>query len=130
MIPIYINQVEFPFYEYNVFFILSAVTFSRLLFQIKHSFLAHQLVLKFLFMFLAVVVFMLAYRGINLYNIFIDEKGHYFLVEHLPLEKRYSLAKYINWEFFFFGIASIVSAVIMPFRLLVSIFRVKNYGEE
>jgi len=128
--PIYLNGIKFPFFYYNLFFIISSITFIRLIFQMKFSFMAHNLVLKFLLMFGSVVVLMLAYRGIGLYNIFKDENGFYSLFEHLSLEKRYTMAAYVNWQYFFFGVAAMVSAIVMPFRLLISIFRVRNIGAE
>ena len=129
-LPLVINKIDFPYKYYNWAFIILAITFTRLIFQLKHSFLAFNLVLKFIFMFASVVVLMQAYRGISLLNIFNDDNGYYMLFEHLPLEQRYSLAAYANWQYFFFGVAASIASLIFPFRLLISIFRVKNRGEE
>jgi hypothetical protein len=129
-LPLYINNIDFPFKYYNWAFIALAVTITRLIFQLKHSFLAYKLALKLLFMFLSVVVVLQVIKGISMLNLFNDENGYYFLFEHLPLEKRYQMAAYVNWQYFLFGIAAAIAAVIFPFRLLVSIFRVTNRGEE
>lgn len=129
-LPITLNQIDFPYQYHNWAFIILSITISRLIFQLRHSFLAHNLVLKMLFMFLSVVVFMQAYRGVSLLNIFNDENGYYHIFEHLPLEKRYRMAAYVNWQFFLFGIATMVASILFPFRLLISIFRVKNRGTE
>lgn len=129
-LPLYINEIDFPYKIYNWAFIILAITITRLIFQLKHSFIAFNLVLKLLLMFLSVVVLMQAYRGISLLNIFNDENGYYYMFEHLPLEERYKMAAYVNWQYFLFGIAASIASIIFPFRLLISIFRVKNRGEE
>jgi len=130
LFPLYKNNIDFPFYDYNVFFIIIAITFTRLIFQLKHTFVSFNIIIKFLLMFFSVVVIMLVFRGLSLYNIFIDERGPYYLFEHLPLSKRYTLSAFVKWEYFFFGITGFVASVILPFRLLISVFRVKNRGTE
>jgi hypothetical protein len=129
-LPLYINEIDFPFKYYNWAFIVLSITITRLIFQLKHSFIAFNLVLKMILMFLSVLVFMQAYRGIGLMNIFNDEQGYFYLFEHLPLEKRYDLAAYLNWQYFIFAFATAVASIVFPFRLLISIFRVYNRGEE
>jgi hypothetical protein len=129
-LPMAIHDIDFPYKYYNWAFIILAITITRLIFQLRHSFLAFNLVLKLLLMFASVVVFMQAYRGIGLLNIFNDERGYYFLFEHLPLDLRYRMAAYVNGQYFLFGIASMVAAIAFPIRLLISIFRVHNRGGE
>jgi hypothetical protein len=129
-LPMYINEIEFPHKYYNWAFIILSITITRFIFQLKHTFIAFNLALKLLLMFLSVVVFLQAYKGINLLNVFNDENGYFHLFEHLPLEKRYDMAAYVNWQYFIFGIATAIAAIVFPFRLLISIFRVKNRGEE
>lgn len=129
-LPLYINEIDFPFKYYNWAFIVLSISITRFIFQLKHSFIAYNLVLKMLLMFLSVVVFMQAYRGIGLMNIFNNERGYFHLFEHLPLEKRYDIAAYVNWQYFMFAIATAVASVLFPIRLLISIFRVYNRGEE
>jgi len=128
--PFYIYNISFPYFYYNLFFIIIAFHFTRWIFSIKYSFCAHLLPLKLLTLFLSVAVFMLAYRGINMYQLFIDENGYYFLFEQLKLEQRYKLAFYVNSQYFFFGVWTMVSSIVFPFILIRSIWRVRNKGQE
>ena len=129
-LPLLIHDIRFPFLGYNAFFVISAISITRWIFQLRHSFIAYSLPLKFLLMFASVVIIMLSYRGISLLNIYNDENGYYALFNHLDLNTRYRMAAYVNWEFMFFGIAASLAALLFPFRLLVSIWRVKNRGTE
>ena len=129
-LPFYIYEIDFPYFNYNIFFVIASITITRWIFQLKHSFIAHQLILKFILMFASVVILLQAYKGVNLLNLHNAEYGYYFLFEHLELNVRYRLADYVNWQFFFFGIATIAASIVLPFRLLVSIFRVYNMGKE
>jgi hypothetical protein len=46
----------------------------------------------------------------------------------LPYDKRDSMIAYIRNQMFFFGMGSILSCVLLPFRLILSIWRGRNRG--
>lgn len=129
-LPFYIFSISFPFFYYNFFFIIASFHLTRWIFAIKYSFFAHQVYLKILTIFISIAVFLLAYRGMNLYQLFIDENGYYFLFEHLELDLRYKLAFFVNSQYFFFGVWTMISSLAFPFILIRSIWRVRNIGEE
>jgi hypothetical protein len=129
-LPFFIYNISFPFFDYNFFYIMASFHLTRWIFAIRYSFFAHQVYLKILTIFISIAVFLLAYRGMNLYQLFIDENGYYHLFEHLELTLRYKLAFFINSQFFFFGVWTMVSSLVFPFILIRSIWRVRNIGEE
>jgi hypothetical protein len=59
---------------------------------------------------------------------YLTEVGLQTLVSELPVAAQYSVMRYIQGEMLFFGIASAVSAIVLPLRLFVSIFRMYNHG--
>ncbi|MEL7121637.1 MAG: hypothetical protein AAFO07_19470, partial [Bacteroidota bacterium] len=60
--------------------------------------------------------------------VYIDNEGFDAIVGNLPYEKRNGLLSYIRNEMFFFGVGSIASCVIFPFRLVLSVWRGRNRG--
>ena len=65
---------------------------------------------------------------INLFQTFLDENGFEGLVGDLPFGKRENMAKFIRAEMLFFGVGSVISAIILPFRLVISVWRTRNKG--
>ena len=56
------------------------------------------------------------------------ENGIDDLVKNLPYEDHWGFANYIKSQMNFFGAASLVVTVILPFRLLLSVWRNRNRG--
>ncbi len=124
-----ISRVEnYPFLVINIIFVIVFVTFTRYIFLLKHTFLAKQQILKTGLVLISIpIIFILIYQ-INLFQTFLDEKGIEGLVGDLPFGKRENIAKYIRAEMLFFGVGSVISAIILTIRLVVSVWRLKNRG--
>lgn len=128
LLPIRLSTDGFPFYVSNALYIVIAITFSRYAFLLRHTFLAHLFWVKFLIIaFSAVLVFVLM-TSLGDFTIYIDEVGLQILVDHLPIEKQYKIMGYIRAEVTFFGVMSIISAIILPIRMIISIWRMRNRG--
>jgi len=130
MVTLYRYKISFPYLYFNIFYIFASVHITRWIFSLKYSFFAHLTFLKIFTIFLSIAAFLLAYRGINIYQLYIDENGYYFLFDHLQLDLRYKLAYFVNAQYFFFGIWTMLSSLVFPFVLIRSISKVKNTGEE
>ena len=130
LLPYHLYHIPFPYLYFNIFFILCSFHITRYIFSIKYSFFAHLSFLKILSIFLSIAAFLFAYRGINIYQIFIDENGYYFLFDHLKLNLRYKMAFFVNSQYFFFGVWTMVSSLVFPVILIRSISRVRNTGQE
>jgi len=59
---------------------------------------------------------------------FLDEQGLQTLVEHLNVKTQTRLMNYMKSEMIFFGVGAIISGLILPFRMLISLWRVRNRG--
>lgn len=128
LLPIRLQTDDFPFYLANALYIVIAITFSRYAFLLRHTFLARMFWPKFIIIaFSAILVFVLMTSLGDVTN-FIDEVGLQTLVDHLPIERQYKLIGYIRAEVVFFGVASIISAIILPIRMVISIWRIRNRG--
>lgn len=127
--PIY-NKVEFnfPFYRSNLLFIIVFITFTRLIFLLKHSFLADWEKLKIAMIVITPILLFYLVNELNYFQTFLDEKGVENFLAQMSIPERESMRKYITAEMLLFGVGSLVAAVVLPFRLLISIWRARNRG--
>ena len=129
LIPIW-NAIEnFPFYRMNVIFIVAFVTISRYLFLLKFTFLGPQQYLKIGIILLSPILIFYLVSELNYFQTFLDEEGLEAVVGDLPLKSQGSMVDYIRSEILLFGVGSIISAIILPFRLLYSIWSLRNRGK-
>ncbi|MCB0661198.1 MAG: hypothetical protein KDC24_00550 [Saprospiraceae bacterium] len=128
LIPIWQNISNYPFWTENVIFIVVFITYARLIFLTRYSFLAHNIRLKFIFIAITVPVVFLLINELNQFQTFLDENGPSSIVGKRPLQEELSMISYIHKQIMFFATASIISAVIMPFTMVVSIWKNHNKG--
>jgi len=128
LFPIYSTLDDYRFGWINLVYILTFITVSRYIFLLKYTFLARIEYLKIVLIFLCIPAVFLLIQELNLFQTYIDKQGVDALVGELPYGKRESMLAYIRNEMFFFGTGSIVSCIIFPFRLIISIWRGRNRG--
>ncbi len=126
--PILAKIDYYPFLVINIIFIIVFVTFTRYIFLLKHTFLAKQQILKTAIVLIGVPVIFMLINQINLFQTFLDENGIEGLVGDLPFGRRENIAKFIRAEMLFFGVGSVISSIVLPFRLVISVWRTKNRG--
>lgn len=127
--PIYFNTGTFPFYLSNLLYVVAFITLTRYIFLLRFKWLAKIEWIKIVIVFLCIPIVFFAIQELNLFQTFLDENGVEALVgTDLPLEKRNSLTKYIHSEFLLFAVGSIISGVVLPFRLILSVWRGRNTG--
>ncbi len=128
--PIINNMVNYQFLYANIIFIVIFITYTRYLFQLKHTFLAYAQVVKFILIFATIPLVFKLVEFIFAYLDFLETEGlntfDAYFRKGLSVEKRNQLLAYMSREFLFFGVASVIVAVVLPFRLLISFWRVYN----
>ena len=124
--PVYKTGVPFPFYFMLIIFIATFVTLTRYIFMLKFTFLAFNKWLKALCILLSVPFVFFLISQLNLFQSFVDEEGLDQFFRATPLIERIDLTDYIRSVVIFFGTASIIAAIIFPFRLIMSIWRNLN----
>ncbi len=128
--PIYSNHIDYLFYFNNILFIVVAVYFFRYIFRIKHTLIANKILIKLIIMPLGIFMAIYTYMAMNDFIDYYQSVGMYKSVEQFNLDKQYFLGEYIQDQYLFFGVAAFVTSVIIPIRMLVSVFRVYNKGHE
>jgi hypothetical protein len=130
MLPIYLNTHNFPFYLPNILYIVIFVTFARYTFLLRYTLIAKTFWPKFLILAGSAILTFVLIMSLGDFSNYLEEKGLQTLVDHHPVKKQYSVMRYIQKEMIFFGVASALSAVVLPMRMLLSIFRMYNHGTE
>jgi len=129
LLPLTNKQVEYPFFIENAVFIISFVLIIRYLFFLKYSFLAKQQIIKvgLVFVFIPFIFYLISsFHG---FRTFLDVEGMYAPMQYLPAEKGQKLGDYMYYEMVFFGSGAIVASIIFPFRLIISVWTLKNRGK-
>ena len=129
MLPIYTSiGSQYPYYIPNIFFIVTFITFTRYMFLLKYTFFSHLTWIKVILVFLPIPLFFYAMDALYDFQRFLDEEGVVSILGDLNSDDQYKLAKYIQYQKLFFGAGTIVTLILLPFRMVVSMWRVKNRG--
>lgn len=121
---------DFQFLYGNVLFVVIFVTYTRYIFLLKHTFLAYLRPVKIFLIVASIPLIFHLVEQISSFQDFMDSEGllsfeKYFRPEVTAEEKQYVI-QYLKREFLFFGVASVITAALMPFRMVLSIWRVYN----
>ncbi len=120
---------SYSFLITNIIYIIVFITITRYVFLLRYTFLAHKQVLKLVFIFLSVPFVFYLIQALNNFQTSLDNYGiAAMLGTASDATTTESIGSYIYSEMLLFGVGSIVSAIIFPFRLALSIWRIRNRG--
>lgn len=128
MAPIALNLQGYPFWITNIIFIVTFITVARHIFLLQFSFLARKEWVKLVVIFVFIPVVFLLVQELTGFQTFLDEEGMEAIVGNMPLAQQEMMMTYVRSEMVFFGVGSIISCVILPFRLALSIWLLRNRG--
>ena len=126
LFPINSATEKYPFYLINAIFIIVFITTSRYIFFLKYTFLAWRQYLKIILAFLSIILVFNLVNNLNYFITFIDENSYSPFLGHLSDADQIKMETYIRTEMLLFGVGSIVSSAIFPFRMVLSVWRVRN----
>ena len=128
LLPIHRSSDTYPFLWSNIIFVVAFITFARYIFLLQYTWLARRQYIKITLVFLSLPIIFNLVNNLNYFVTITDESSFYYLRDILSLEETDKIQTYIRTEMLFFGVGSIITAVIFPFRLLLSIWRQRNKG--
>jgi len=129
ILPIYTSVgLDFMFYIENILSIVVFVTLARWLFLLRHTFFGWNKKVKVVILFLMIPLFFICYDNLIDFQAYIDEQDIMTIVKSLPNEDQLSMAKYIRYEYVFFGVAALMTIIMTPFRIVISVWRQINKG--
>ncbi|HMR44992.1 MAG TPA: hypothetical protein PKC40_14210, partial [Saprospiraceae bacterium] len=96
----------------------------------RHTFFAGKQRLKIFVIAVSVPVIFLLISELNFFQTSIDEERLENVLSHLDGSRQEQLFSYIRNEMIFFGTGSIIAAIILPFKMAVSIWKKHNKGKD
>lgn len=124
--PIYNKLTGFPFYWMNGIYIVSAITLTRYMFLLPYTFLARLQIVKVGLVFVSIPFIFYLVESIYIFNEYLDNNRLQAMVSGLPGGEQEGMVNYIKNEMLLFGVAAVISAVAFPFRMIISIWRLRN----
>ncbi|MEQ8707238.1 MAG: hypothetical protein RIC19_25120 [Phaeodactylibacter sp.] len=128
MLPILTSVPGYPFTFVNIVYVVVAITLTRYIFLLKHTFLARRQNLKVVVVFLCIPLVFYLVQNLNYFQTFLDEEGPEAIIGKLAYTEQQNLLTYIRSELLLFGVMSIISSVLLPLRLILSVWRTRNRG--
>lgn len=127
--PVYLYaKATYPFWWYNMLYVVAFITLSRYLFWLRFTFLAKKQKLKIVVALLCLPLAFYLVEGIYYFQEYIDNEGLMILVEEAPVHLQVNLGYYIKNQYVLFGVGSIVSTGAFAIRLIISVWRLHNRG--
>ena len=99
-----------------------------MIFLLKFSFLANWEKIKIALITITPILLFFLVNELNYFQTFLDEKGVENFLVQMSIPEQETMRKYITAEMLLFGVGSLITAVILPIRLLISIWRARNRG--
>lgn len=128
LFPIYKTKTDYPFYISNILFVVATITLTRYIFLLKHTFLAKRQWLKVIVAVACIPLFLYLMKELNFFQKIAGDIGLEEMFDHLSLSGQSTMSKYVRTEMLFFGTASVITAALMPFRMIISFWRTHNRG--
>lgn len=128
LLPIWFGVEEkYPFYRDNIILIWIAVTFGRYLFFLKHHWIVSSKWYKIILIFLPIPVFIFLMDSFYDFQRFADEEGIKSIMTELSSKDQNSLSLFIRTEMLLFWSAAFVSNLLLPFKMIRSIYRKRKF---
>ncbi len=129
LLPIWLAvEDKYPFYIDNILLIVIAITFGRYIFFLKHHGIVYSKWFKLFFVFFPVVIFFYLMDSFYDFQRFADEEGIKSIMQHLANKDQGQMAIYIKTEMILFWSAAFLGNILLPFKMIRSIWRKKNKG--
>lgn len=129
ILPIHLTIGKaYPFYWDNAFIVIIAVTFIRYIFLMKHHWLAYSKWIKLVFVFVPIPVLFFLLGAFYDFQSFYDEHGMESIMENLNYKRQNQLSLYIRTQIVLFWAAAFIANAMMPFRMIISIWRKMHKG--
>ncbi len=128
LLPIWLNAPHYPFFYQNTILITAFVTFTRYIFFLPLTLIARKKWIKLFIIGASAILFFILTTALGDFRNFLEEEGLQTLVEDLRVQDQTRMIDYMKSEMVFFGVGSIISGVVLPFRMIISLWRVRNRG--
>lgn len=129
LLPIYMTLGDqFPFYRDNAILILIGITFTRYIFLLKHHWVVSSKWFKIILIFFPIVILFFLLDLLYNFQLFNDQEGIKSIMEGMTYMSQNQMELYIKSEMIFFWVTAFISNFLLPFRMIISLWRKINKG--
>lgn len=126
LFPIYEAVPDYPFWGINILAIVVFITATRYIFLLKYTPIIRWQIVKAIIVILCVPLIFNMVNNINHFQTYIDEQGILSFLGHLRPDRLDQIDKYMKAEMILFGVGSVIASIVLPVRLIMSIWKVRN----
>lgn len=129
--PIVSKVSGYEFLIPNIVFVVVFITATRHIFLLKHSLIADSRILKVILIIACIPIIAYLLQHITDFQTFLDnlnETGWDTVFGDQSLAKQREIRNYMRTEMLFFGTGAVISAIVFPLRMILSIWRQWNRG--
>jgi hypothetical protein len=128
--PIMHTFSNFEYLYVNILFVGVFVTYTRYIFMLKYTFLGDWQKAKIFFIFLSIPLVFYLIQFVQGFEEFVGDEGlrnfEQYFTSDTTYEEQHAALTYMRREMMFFGTSAVIVAILLPFRLLISFWRVYN----
>jgi len=129
LLPIQVTLGDtYAFYFDNALLIIIAITFIRYIFLLKHHWIIASKWFKVIFIFFPIVVLFYLLDVLYNFQLFVDQEGITSIMNEINYESQNEMTLYIKTEMIFFWVSAFIANALLPFRMVISIWRKMNKG--
>ena len=129
LLPVYHEfGSNYQFYRSNFSFIFIFLMLSRYIFLLKYAPFSHTKWLKVLFIFACIPLFLYLLDGFYNFQRFLDEVGLQEILLDKSSESAYEVCRYTRAQYLFFAAGGLITMILFPIRMVVSLWRQANKG--
>jgi hypothetical protein len=129
LLPIYMTIGDtYAFYKDNSLLIIISITFIRYIFLLKHHWIVESKWFKIILIFFPIVVLFFLLDVLYNFQLFVDQEGITSIMNEINYESQNQMTLYIKTEMIFFWVAAFISNALLPFRMIISLWRKLNKG--
>lgn len=120
-------ESRFPFINTNCFIVFIFLTQARYLFLLRLTPFSHSHIVKLVLLFICIPLLLYVVDQFYEFQNFVDVgKMEEIVLSNESLVRSHQMIKYTTYEMIFFLSGLFITAIITPFRMVVSIWKVVN----
>lgn len=126
LLPIVTKIDNYPYLIPNIVFVLVTITYTRYMFLLRFTPIARYLPAKLVLIFTALPLIIYLTNGLTAFQWDWEDTGFLYMTDHLDTNAQTKIIRYLRNEYYFFGVSSMIVAISIAIRMIVSIWRVRN----
>ena len=129
MLPIIQANIEFPWLNYNVIYLIAGITLVIYIFTLRHHPLAWSKPFKTAMILIVPILFFPILEGLHSFLEYCDQEGLQNILTHLPADRQNWFMKYIRIEYVIAGVTCFMGAFAMIIKMIRSLWRQTKYNQ-